>query len=947
MDSPPPRDAERRLARVPGATYRLQFTAEFDFHKAAELVDYFSGLGITDIYISPPFQAAPGSTHGYDVCSYRELNPKLGGRADFDRLASRLKQHKMGLLLDMVPNHMGNDLSNPWWRDVLENGPYSEYADWFDIDWNPENPALHNKVLIPILEAPYAEVLENGKFKLVCEQGVFLVAYYERKFPLCPDSYRVLLEELKRTTTNCDAKSTLEGLLGEMPKSAASGPKTSARFASMKEKVAAVLASSGTLRSLVDELLGQLNGVAGQPRSFNGLHGLLEQQFYRLAWWRIGPEEINYRRFFDVTELVSARMELLPVFEAAHALVGELIADGSVSGLRIDHPDGLRAPGQYCQRLQERFGRATPFFIVVEKILSGDELLPGDWPVHGTTGYDFLNRLNGIFVDRDNEGAFERVYQDFTGITEGFACFAYTGKQTVLERSFVSELNALAARLKVLCSKSRYGQDLTLRSLRQALRELLAEFPVYRTYIDEATVKVPPEQEQQIQSAFTRAVARCPDARLACNFIRDLLLLRLPGDFDEQAKIAGRNFVMRLQQLSGPVMAKGVEDTAFYNYNRLVSLNEVGGEPAVFGTTVHQFHEYNRMKSKMWPHSLLATATHDTKRGEDTRARINVLSEIPDQWREAVFRWHQLNSTGGTGAGAKEALAPNDEYLFYQVLLGAWSVDGNSHQERENFTARLTQYMLKAARESKAHTSWTEPDKQYEAAVTAFIQHALRESDNPFLESFRSVQREVAWYGHLNSLAQVLLKLTSPGVPDVYQGTELWDFSLVDPDNRRPVDYELRRECLSDIQRKYATDKPALISELTENWQSGAVKLFLTWRILTFRKAHPSLFSQGTYEPLVVEGAKKEHVCAFVRKERMESCLSVAPRLLRKLSQGSLKLPLGPVWADTVLLLPRQLGGQRFENVLTGEIIFATEPGKLRLSDVLAGFPVALLQPVA
>ncbi len=1008
-------------ARIPRATYRLQFNRQFTFQQATELADYLADLGISDCYASPLFRAGPQSSHGYDICAFDQFNPNLGSAEDFDRFAARLRQLGLGLLLDMVPNHMGNDLSNCWWLDVLEQGPSSRYASWFDIDWRPLQSDLRDQVLLPILEDCYASVLEAGKLRLGFEDGSFFLAYYDRKFPISARSHTRLFQALLTSPASGSEPDRLEP---PEPALAEAGPAIQARakhgqaplrtrtrvsaekptgedggreylteLLELSERLAAGAAAGrlgasdhADLKSRLKrwheewpafrigmaELLTQFNGQPGAPRSFDLLDALIRQQHYRLAFWRVGPEEINYRRFFDVTELVSVRMEVPEVFRATHQLVFALLAQDKITGLRIDHPDGLWDPKAYFDRLQaERQARpeqAQPaatasqgtrpaLYIVAEKILTRDEPLPVDWPIAGTTGYDFLNRVNGLFVERQARDAFDRLYRDFTGRSTDFAALVRASKKRVLHTSLISELNALAHRLKQIAVGTRYGQDFTLRQLHAALVEVIAAFPVYRTYVTPATAALDPNQSEYVREALARARALAPalDSRLF-DFLEQLLLLTPPYDFDETRRNRCREFVMRFQQLTGPVMAKGLEDTALYNFNRLISLNEVGGDPDAFGIDPDTFHRCNLSQAVHWPHSLLATATHDTKRGEDVRARLNVLSEMAEEWRAAVLRWAAINAPQKTFVEGQPAPHPNDEYLLYQTLVGAWPEgpqnSGADTSPSPEFRERIAAYLLKAIREAKAHTSWTNPNARYEEAIRLFAERILTPHDgcSSFLADFRRVQEKVAYFGQFNSLSQVLLKLTAPGVPDFYQGTELWDFNLVDPDNRRPVDYAARRQLLADVKARANCsdpDYPAFLRGLRDRSQTGQIKLYLIWRVLQFRQAHPELFDQGRYVPLYALGGKREHLCAFARHGEGHSVMAIAPRLVLRLAGSQRLPPLGSaVWQDTFLPVRDARQDQAYRNVLTREIVrvHPGEPG-LRLSEVLHCFPVALLGP--
>ncbi|HWX19284.1 MAG TPA: malto-oligosyltrehalose synthase [Candidatus Binatia bacterium] len=889
-----------RPKRSPLATYRWQFNNQFTFRQALAAADYLSELGISDCYASPLFKAEPQSTHGYDICGFDQFNPNLGSAAEFEQMAARLERLGLGLLLDIVPNHMAADPSNPWWLDVLEKGPASRYATWFDIDWRPLDPTLHNRVLLPVLEARYDEVLEAGKLRLVFEQGRLWLAYYEKRFPLSPHSTESILASTK----------------------------------SPQE---------------VSQTLTAFNGQLGCPRSFDKLRALLRQQHYRLAHWKLGPHEINYRRFFDITGLVSLRMESLEVFQSVHEFVFRLIETGKVTGLRIDHPDGLWDPKQYLERLRQKEGTRAPFFIVVEKILTGEERLSPGWPVEGTTGYDFLSRTNGLFVNCVNRSAFDELYRALTGSRIDVHSLVCDSKKQILQTSFISELSALAHRLKRLATATRYGQDFSLSQLHSALTEVICAFPVYRTYVAEDTRELSPTEQDYILQAIDLArphLAGKAENQLL-DFIRDLLLLHPPKDLDETGRQEAREFVMRFQQFTAPVMAKGLEDTAFYNFNRLVSLNEVGGNPGTFGISLEDFHKYNLFQSEHWPHSLLATATHDTKRGEDARAHINVLSEMPEEWRDAVTRWQRLNADKKSLVDGRPAPHPNDEYLLYQMLVGTWSA-ASTAAELARLAERIVAYMLKAVREAKARTSWLSPNAAYEEATKRFVDKLLTQTPpNSFLEDFKSFQRRVAFFGRFNSLSQVLLKLTAPGVPDFYQGTELWDFSLVDPDNRQPVDYEVRRRFLHDLKTRLheSPDMPLFLARLLQESATGQIKLYLIWQALELRRRCVELFKDGTYVPLLAVGTKQEHVCAFARILDKQAAIVIAPRLVMGLTRGAELPPMGTkAWQDTALPLPKN-GPSRYRNTLTREI-FPVGSGveKLLLATALAHFPVALLE---
>jgi (1->4)-alpha-D-glucan 1-alpha-D-glucosylmutase len=941
-------------ARIPAATYRLQFNSNFTLATALEMADYLRELGISDCYASPLFRAGPQSTHGYDACGFDQFSPALGGLDGFEHFSSRLHELELGLLLDMVPNHMGADLSNAWWRDVLERGRSSPFGGWFDIDWESDKPGLRGKVLLPVLEDHYAKVLEAGKLKMVFEDGAPSLTYYDWKFPLAPPSAARLLKwALSRCSEEPDSKKPareLDGLIETL--GAYEGTRGDvAALLNLKQKLHRASHNFAAFQSALADTLQHINGKPGHPKSFNELHSFLQQQHYRLAYWRVAAEEINYRRFFDVTELVSLRMELPEVFQATHGLVLDLIRKGKVTGLRIDHPDGLWDPKQYFERLRSSADR--PLYIVAEKILSGDEHLPEDWPVAGTTGYDFLNEVNGLFVNRAHLEGLEQVYRDFTQRPAGwtFSRLANQSKKRILQTSMLSDLNSLARLLHSIAARTRYGQDFPFRQIQAALTEVIAAFPVYRTYVTEERHTLSWIEKDCVAQAIRGATTANPSLDPAVvALVQDLLLLRPAKDLDEEGLQASRRFVMTFQQLTGPATAKGIEDTAFYNFHRLISLNEVGGDPETFGVGVHEFHERMLARAQHWPHSLLATATHDTKRGEDVRARINVLSEIPGEWRKAVTRWAELNADKKSLVNGEAAPDKNDEFLLYQTLLGTWEPTNETPAGLATFRERITHYMLKATKEAKTHTTWTEPNSAYEEAARHFVESLLLDIEpNLFLEDFRPLQRKTAFFGRFNSLSQVLLKMTAPGVADFYQGTELWDLNLVDPDNRRPVDFAGRQALLHRLKARLDEKRPDLrpvLTELLQRPETGEIKLYVIWQILNFRHQHRDLFDRGEYIPLSATGAKKEHLCAFARRWEGDLVVVVAPRLILRLVNGLERPPTGKeIWVDTSVSIPNTDLGQQYRNILTGEILAVADPTKgLPLGAVLDCSPVALLQ---
>jgi (1->4)-alpha-D-glucan 1-alpha-D-glucosylmutase len=977
--------------RVPSATYRLQFNQAFTFHDARDLVPYLHALGVSDCYASPVLLARAGSSHGYDVCDHGRLNHELGAEADLDAFTATLRDHGMGLILDAVPNHMGiADARNVWWMDVLENGPASPYAPFFDIDWHPVNPDLENKLLLPLLEDQYGYVLEAGKIRLGYEAGAFSLWYYQTRLPVAPCTYSVILEHPLAALAGSlgeghgplrELRSVLTALRYLPPRTDVSPDKVVERHREkevIKGRLAALHASSPEVREAIDTTVRTFNGTVGAPRSFDLLDGLIDRQAYRLAFWRVAGEEINYRRFFDVNELAAIRMELPEVFGATHRLLFRLLAEGKATGLRIDHPDGLRDPAGYFRQLQEQYvlaraalppglesydleravaarladpAASRPLYVVAEKILAEGEALPPDWAVDGTTGYDFLNAVGGLFVDPEARDAFDRTYRAFVGPSAGYDQTVNSAKKMTMLVLMASEINALAHQLDRIAERNRRCRDFTLNSLTFALREVIACLPVYRTYIT-SPGGASPRDRQVVEAAAEEAKRRNPrTAEAVFDFVRDAVLLRRVQDFPEADRPRLVEWALKFQQLTGPIMAKSVEDTVFYTYNRLASLNEVGGSPDRYGTSVVAFHRQNAERREHWPHSLLTTSTHDTKRSEDVRARLNALSELPQEWQAALGRWGRLNAPKKAVVEDHPAPSRNDEYLLYQTLLGAWPAEPLKPAGREHFRGRIAAYMQKATKEAKVHTSWINPNEEYDAAVRQFVARLLPDTaDDPFLADLLALQRRVAYFGYFNSLSQVLLKLTSPGVPDLYQGTELWDFSLVDPDNRRPVDYRRRQDVLNELQGRIdraGDDLAPLAGELLVNLPDGRIKAYVTYRTLRFRREQERLFSHGDYLPLEATGARRDHVCAFARSAGDQAVLVIVPRLIVGLTGGAERPPLGSeVWGETRLLLPPHLAGGNYRHLFTGEAIGPADqdgaPGLL-LATALDQFPVAFL----
>lgn len=922
---------------TPRATYRVQFSQDFGFSQAMRLAPYLAQLGVSHLYASPYLKAKPGSTHGYDIVDHNALNPELGTQQDFQAMLAVLKAHGLGQILDFVPNHMGvGGADNRWWLDVLEWGQDSSFAGYFDIDWEPERQYLQDKLLVPFLGDQYGAVLESGDLTLRfdAETGSFAVWVYEtHKLPICPLHYhRILGQEhpdLER----------LGDFFAGLP---SYRPHVVRRAGELKAELAALTAARSDIAAAVFAAISAFNGKADEPESLCRLHELIQAQHWRAAFWRVAADDINYRRFFNINELAGLRMEQPELFDLTHRFVLGLVNEGALDGLRIDHIDGLLDPKGYCTRLRENTGR--PFYLIVEKILARHEHLREDWPIDGTTGYEFANLVGGLFVDPAEEAAFTRIYRDFTGQTQTFEDIVRACKLLIMEHEMGSELNMLARDAGRLARSNWRTCDFTNNILHAALKEIVARFPVYRTYIDGSAASDDDRRDIDWAIAQARRTENAPDGS-----VFDFLHALLTTDLVAQPKSGySRHAVVRLamkvQQYSGPVMAKGLEDTAFYRYNRFVALNEVGGHPDHFGVSVSAFHQINHQRAHRWPHAMLATSTHDTKRGEDTRARLYVLSEMPQEWEHHLQAWSRIARVRRGGIEADAPPDRNDEYLFYQLLLGAWPAELTKapHLDPDAVTAfadRIEGAMIKSVREAKVHSTWAAPNEPYEEALKAFVRDCLDVSrHNPFLEIFLPFQTRIARLGSLNSLAQTLLKLTVPGIPDIYQGAELWDLSLVDPDNRRPVDYAQRQVLLDELAVDLET-RPARLIELLEHWQDGKVKLALMLQILKMRQARPELFATGGYEPLEISGDRANHICAFVRSHGDDRIIVATPRLVAALD-------VQPGWADTEIILPSGCDHRRWRNVLTGTVVEAEERERSRVisaTRMFESFPVSLL----
>ncbi|MGH8139334.1 MAG: malto-oligosyltrehalose synthase [Steroidobacteraceae bacterium] len=986
-------------AQIPRATYRVQLNKSFTFRDVTAIVPYLAELGISHVYCSPYFRARAGSMHGYDVVDHNSFNPEIGNRADFEQFVATLRARDMGHILDIVPNHVGiMGADNAWWMDVLENGQGSVYADYFDIEWNPSNTQLKGKVLVPVLGDPYGVVLEQGELELRFERelGSFAVFYHEHRLPLDPKTYPRVIDRVLAITYSAELENLRRGFTALADRHDPTEEQVAERHEAkqvLKRRLLALCTHEPPVCEAIGIAVQRFGGTPGKPETFDALHGLLEEQAYRLASWRVASDEINYRRFFDVNDLAGLRVENTAVFDATHRLVLELVGEGKIDGLRIDHPDGLRSPAQYFQRLQGRvaalragaskdlltgdagggdtagmqaatldFGvagqnRPLPIYLVAEKITASFEHLPASWPVHGETGYHFANVVNRMLVDAATKARMDRVYRAFIGQSLEWPNVAYDAQHMILRRSLASELSVVANQLARIAQADRRTRDFTLNSIRQILAEVIACFPVYRTYVADS---VSESDRRYIDWAIGSARRRrsVGDAPVF-DFVRAALLMELPVATDSMRRRM-RDFAMKFQQVTAPVTAKGVEDTSLYRFNRLTSLNEVGGEPDAYGSSLRAFHADSQHRARFWPHEMLGTSTHDTKRSEDVRARINVLSEMTQVWRRTIERWSRMNRMRKRDVEGQPAPSLNDEYLLYQTLVGTWPLEGLDEAGLTVYRERIEAYMVKAAREAKARTSWASVNVEYEEALLQYIRAALEARDgNLFLADLIAFQRRISRFGLFNAMSQTLCKLTAPGMPDIYQGNETWDFSLVDPDNRRPVDYRKRQAMLVELQRasagragpgnaSEAEGSPQLLRSLLKSLHDGRAKLYLTWKTLRFRREHESLFRDGEYIPLRVTGEHAANVCAFARRHAGELAVSVVPRLYLRLLGEREELPLGQsVWGDTAVELPRECTAPfAMHHVLEGRSIATVQAGSrtaLRVSDALSQFPVALL----
>lgn len=874
----------------PIATYRLQLQPAFGFAQAAEAAGYLSLLGISHLYTSPCFQAVAGSTHGYDITNCSRINEELGGPEAHAQFSQRLETVGLGRLIDIVPNHVAiPGCQNPWWWDVLKNGPSSRFANYFDVDWDASEERWPNKILLPVLADHYGRILEKGELRLSHQSGVFTLHYHAHLFPIDSSS---LVDVLSRAANACesDPLAFIAESHGRIPQPAATGYK----MIEIRHRDKSLLMD--LLTRLCHEERKVLEAIDAEVARINqdadALDALIEQQNYRLAYWKTAGRDLGYRRFFDIKDLAGLRIENLDVFQAIHALPLEWMEKGWIQGLRVDHIDGLRNPAEYLERLRQVFPKA---WVLVEKILAPFETLPAEWPVQGTTGYDFLNLIGNLFIDSKSKDALTKVYESFVGVQANYQQTVVECKRLVMNELLGSELNRLTTLFVHICERHRQYRDYTRHEIQEAICETAVHFPVYRTYVPPKGL-IRPEDIKYLSEAIEKAMSALQhlDAELFL-FLKSVLLLETAGNLEIE-------FAMRFQQLTGPAMAKGVEDTTFYRFNRLISLNEVGGDPDQFGISLSDFHQACEGVQKYFPMTLLATTTHDTKRSEDVRSRLALLSEIPVKWDEVVKRWSKLHKKHLQG-GLPDR---NIEYYFYQTLVGAWPIDPQ----------RMLTHMQKASREAKEHTSWLRPNDAYETALKYFITSVMADED--FQVDLSGFVKDLLNAGRINSLSQTLIKFTAPGIPDIYQGTELWTLSLVDPDNRKPVDFALRQNLLDALTQ-------LSVQEILARMDEGLPKLWVTQQALILRNEKPLHFgSEGSYHPLHATGPKADHVVAFLRGTE---AITIAPRLVMQL-EGK--------WCGTRLQLPEGV----WHNLLSNETGLK---GNVLLEEILAKFPVGLL----
>jgi (1->4)-alpha-D-glucan 1-alpha-D-glucosylmutase len=918
---------------------------DFNFDCATSIIPYLSELGVTTIYLSPIFKAQKGSTHGYDVVDPTKINPELGGERGFEKLVKETQNHNMNILLDIVPNHMAATLENPYWVDILENGQASTYSNFFDINWNSVFGPAENKLLLPILGKPFGITLENKEINISYKNGKFYFNYYDKNFPVETKSYTQILrfgienfkelnnELLKKVLELIDKFNNLPPYTESSLEKKIERNKNSSE---LKIKLQELYENSEQFKNFIKNTLKKISGNKNNINSFIPLERILLSQPYQLVYWQAGLKEINFRRFFDVNELIGVKVENEDVMINTHKLLFELAEKHNIAGFRIDHIDGLYDPTNYLENLSKHTRKVKEdFHIVVEKILASHEHLPNQWKTNGTTGYEFLNMATFLLINKKGEKSINKLYKRIAPQNINFQELVYNCKKYILDKNFYSEITNLWLKLILLAKNHRHVLDFPLQSLRRLLEEVVVNFRVYRTYINNLEPSEIDKSEINYVIAQIKASNNNFEER-GINFIKDLLTLNILDETKDRIGPDWLNFVMDLQQLSSPVMAKGFEDTALYNYNRLISLNEVGGNPTLFGITTDKFHDFFNKRQENEKGSLLTTSTHDTKRSEDVRCRINVLTEIPKSFLDHYNKWQKMNSKFKNKIGRSYFPDKNTEYLLYQTLIGSLPFElmrekGNINKE---YIERIKNYMIKASREAKKYTNWIKPDENYENILLEFISKIL--NNNNFIDDLIPFTEKVAFYGAFNSLVYLTLKLTCPGIPDTYQGCDLWDFSLVDPDNRRPVDYQLRQKYLNTIKEVSEKEK---ILDLLNNYSDGSIKLYVSYKLLNLRKKYKELFVNSKYVPLKITGNFKNNFIAYMREKNNNKLVVILPRFITELTEP-FNFIFDKKLNDTSIELPKS-GQNKWTNIfLNKEANFISK--KTPLPNLLADFPLGV-----
>lgn len=970
--SPP---SSPQFNRIPTATYRVQLRKDFGFAEVEQLLDYLHQLGISDLYLSPLFRAREDSSHGYDVVDHGEMASEFGGRVAFDALARRAAQYRIGILLDIVPNHMGvNDPRNAWWNDVLRNGPNATYAEFFDIDWERAATPLNQRVLLPVLGETFGEALESGSLVLQFERGEFCIHYGSLQFPVTPVSWPMILQlVIERLSYNSNSPASVDlwellsvqTQLQNLPAHPAALLQSDLLYREQmiaSHRLQQLMARAPKVTQAIQCAVDCFNNraTAQEPKSWERLESLLDAQWYRLAYWRVAADEINYRRFFDINDLAAIRVDRPAVFHQVHALIAELLANGQITGLRIDHVDGLLDPELYLEHLQKlaRSNQPQPenasltqpargVYVVVEKILSGAEQLPNDWQIAGTTGYELLTQLNLLQISAAGLAELRGQYPQLTGVMASPRDIVYQSKLRIIDNALSSELQMLANQLYRLSWRMRSARDFTLSGLLRSLREIIACFPVYRTYIRSRGWEASQDDHSVVMHAVRMSKLRNPTMEWSTlDFVGKILLLQFSPGTDAELQEELRSFVLRFQQVTGPITAKGTEDTAGYRYFPLTSINEVGSELDAEALSSDEFHRAMQRRGIDWPHALSATATHDTKRGEDMRARINVLSEIAPQAVQGFLAWAERCLALQQAAGHKSIPGRNELYLLYQTLIGTWPTTAPVDQPWDEYRERINAYMLKAVREAKQHTSWANPAKDYEQALQLFVDGLFLRSSQ-VLCGIAEVAQSIASSGLVNSLSQTLLKMTVPGVPDFYQGTEYWDFRLVDPDNRRPVDFVRRAETLAGLLQRYQASPQTVWEELWRAWPTEAIKQFLIWRVLNCRQHAKDAFDATNYTPLTVRGKLADKLVAFLRPGARHVVVVLAMRqageLFAKRPIGTEAEPPLVYWEDTTIQFPSQPPTQWHDQLSDRQLAIGPSEGdgpEIAVSSFLGLHPV-------